>query len=252
MSRRHKTQHPPAARPPAVPAPPRAASTNGTTPPDDTTAALLQLRAAIAGLRRDVNARLDALDAQVQALLPHHPAAPPKPVSVEQTAPEPPAALAEPHPAAAKQVKVGEQVYVPRLGGTYAVVEAAPDGRSFKVQANNVRVKVRADELWRLDEERETEPSARQGANRPELSAAIPEIDLHGYTEQEALVTLELFLHHAFTTRTPRVRVIHGKGNGTLRAAVRRELARNRLVRAIDIGPHFKGDDGVTLAELDL
>jgi DNA mismatch repair protein MutS2 len=203
-------------------------------------------------LRRDVNARLDALDAQVRGLLPHHPVVPPEPATVEQPAPEPPTAAAQPQPTAAKQVRVGEQVYVPRLGGTYAVVEAAPDGRSFKVQAGNVRVKVRADELWTLDEEREAQPSVRQGISRPELSAAIPEIDLHGYTEQEALVTLELFLHHAFTTRTPRVRVIHGKGDGILRAAVRRELACNPMVRAIDIGPHFKGDDGVTLAELDL
>jgi DNA mismatch repair protein MutS2 len=87
---------------------------------------------------------------------------------------------------------------------------------------------------------------------RPELSAHIPEIDLHGFSERDALVTLELFLHHAYTQRTPRVRVIHGKGDGILRAAVRRTLARSPLVRAIDAGPHFRGDDGVTLAELDL
>ncbi len=250
MSRRHKTHHPPVSRPPAASAPPPAASTNGTAPPGDTTAALLQLRDAIAGLRRDVNARLDALDTQVQALLPHHSAAPPEPTAIEQPTPEPQTTPAQPQAVTAKQVRVGEQVYVPRLGGTYPVVEAAPDGRTFKVQANNVRVKVRADELWRLDEEREAPPGSQ--TSRPELSAAIPEIDLHGYTEQEALVTLELFLHHAFTTRTPRVRVIHGKGNGILRAAVRHELARNPMVRAIDVGQYFKGDDGVTLAELDL
>jgi DNA mismatch repair protein MutS2 len=87
---------------------------------------------------------------------------------------------------------------------------------------------------------------------RPELSAHIPEIDLHGFSERDALVTLELFLHHAYTQRTPRVRVIHGKGDGILRAAVRRALAHSPLVRAIDAGPHFRGDDGVTLAELDL
>ena len=89
-------------------------------------------------------------------------------------------------------------------------------------------------------------------AVQPALNADIPEIDLHGCTEDEALVTLELFLHHAFASRTPRVRVIHGKGNGILRAAVRSALARNPLVKAVDIGPHFRGDDGVTLAELDL
>ncbi len=50
----------------------------------------------------------------------------------------------------------------------------------------------------------------------------------------------------------PRIRIIHGKGNGILREAVRRELARNSHVRKVDVGPHYRGDDGVTLAELDV
>ena len=151
---------------------------------------------------------------------------------------------------------MGEEVYVPTLGGTYTVVEVSPSGRTFKVQAGVMRVQVRQDEVWTLDAETPVPSTgAGQGAApraRPELSAHIPEIDLHGFSERDALVTLELFLHHAYTQRTPRVRVIHGKGDGILRAAVRRALAQSPLVRAIDAGPHFRGDDGVTLAELDL
>lgn len=201
---------------------------------------MVELRAALAALRRDMNARLDALDARLDALLPQHPAVTPA---------APRAALAAPSPS--KAVKVGDQVYVPRLGGTYTVVEAAPDGRAFKVQTGHLRVYVRSDELWRLDGAAE-QPATPQQPVRPSVDPAIPDIDLHGCSEQEALVTLELFLHHAFTRRIARVRIIHGKGDGILRAAVRRELARNSLVRAVDIGPYFQGDDGVTLAELDV
>jgi DNA mismatch repair protein MutS2 len=244
MSRRHKHRHeygravsaPPEPPPATAPTP---ASNGAAGPAGDATAELVGLRAQIEELRHELNARLDALAQAVERLLP---------------ACEPPASVPERSPVGA--VSVGEEVYVPTLGGTYTVVEVSPSGRTFKVQAGVMRVQVRQDEVWALDAETPV-PSTGAGQEsargaRPELSAHIPEIDLHGFSERDALVTLELFLHHAYTQRTPRVRVIHGKGDGILRAAVRRALAHSPLVRAIDAGPHFRGDDGVTLAELDL
>jgi DNA mismatch repair protein MutS2 len=48
----------------------------------------------------------------------------------------------------------------------------------------------------------------------------------------------------------PRVRVIHGRGTGALRAAVREELARHPLVGRVDPAPPEEGGDGATLVEL--
>jgi DNA mismatch repair protein MutS2 len=243
MSRRRKHRHEYGRAASALPEPPGIAPTpasNGAAgPAGDVTAELVGLRAQIEEVRHELNARLDALAQAVERLLP---------------ACEPPAAV--PERSTVGPVSVGEEVYVPTLGGTYTVVEVSPSGRTFKVQAGVMRVQVRQDEVWALDGETPV-PSTGAGQEpvpgaRPELSAHIPEIDLHGFSERDALVTLELFLHHAYTQRTPRVRVIHGKGDGILRAAVRRALAHSPLVRAIDAGPHFRGDDGVTLAELDL
>jgi len=199
---------------------------------------LQALRAQIDDTRRDVNARLDALAAAVDRLL-----------SATSPGARAPARAARPRP----NLHPGDDVYVPRLGGTFSVVEAPPGGQTLKVQAGPMRVELRYDEVWTLDEAPpEPAPGHAPSPARPNPNPAIPSVDLHGYSAANALITLELFLHHEYARRTPRVRVIHGKGNGILRDAVRRELARNTLVRAIDTGPHFQGDDGVTLADLDL
>lgn len=151
-------------------------------------------------------------------------------------------------------MRAGDEVYVPRLGGTYRILEVESSGRSFTVQSGSMRVQVRRDEAWSLDGAAPPAAKAapRSSFTRPELSAAIEEIDLHGFTAEEALVTLELFLQQVYARRVTRVRIIHGKGNGILRAAVRRELAHNPLVRSVETGPHFHGDEGVTLADMDL
>jgi len=202
------------------------------------------LRARIDDTRRELNARLDLLTRAIDHLLPGSDAVETKTVGPSSPGPT---------------LRPGDEVFVPQLGGTYLVVEVSANGQTFKVHVNGKRVEVRRDDAWALDDapvptrtrapEGDAAHTARQ---RPEIDPQILEIDLHGYSEDDALVTLELFLHHAFVRRAPRVRVIHGKGDGILRAAVRRELARNPLVRAIDTGPHFHGEDGVTLAELDV
>lgn len=239
MSRHHKPRRPYGQTPPSTPTvtPEPAHAANGSAPPGDTTADLVALRALIDQTRREVNERLDELAQAVERLLPAQP-------------PAAPAAAPIPRPAL-PPIKVGDEVYVPRLGGTHTVVEVAPNGHTFKVQAGLMRVQVRRDESWALDDKATQRGAASKSpASRPHLSAEIPEIDLHGFSEHEALITLEMFLHDAIRQRTPRVRIIHGKGNGTLRAAVRRELARNPLVSKVETGPQFQGDDGVTLAEL--
>jgi DNA mismatch repair protein MutS2 len=46
------------------------------------------------------------------------------------------------------------------------------------------------------------------------------------------------------------VRIIHGKGTGALRAAIREALAGHPLVRRFESAPPQEGGDGVTIALL--
>ena len=76
------------------------------------------------------------------------------------------------------------------------------------------------------------------------------EIHLRRLTLDEALLKLDEYLDGAFMAGMFSVRVIHGKGTGTLRQAVREYLARHSLVKTYRPGAYGEGGDGVTIVEL--
>jgi len=76
------------------------------------------------------------------------------------------------------------------------------------------------------------------------------EVHLRRLTIDEALFKLDRYLNDAFMAGLYQVRVIHGKGTGTLRQAVREQLARHPLVKSYRPGNYGEGGAGVTIAEL--
>jgi DNA mismatch repair protein MutS2 len=67
----------------------------------------------------------------------------------------------------------------------------------------------------------------------------------------EALLRLDRYLDEAFIAGLITVRVVHGKGTGTLRAAVREALSAHPLVRGYREGYIGEGDAGVTVVEME-
>ncbi|MDP2730021.1 MAG: Smr/MutS family protein [Dehalococcoidales bacterium] len=78
----------------------------------------------------------------------------------------------------------------------------------------------------------------------------INEVRLRHLTVDEALEKLDQYLHDAFVAGLYQVKVIHGKGTGTLRQVVRAELAKHPLVKSYRPGKYGEGEAGVTVVEL--
>jgi len=76
------------------------------------------------------------------------------------------------------------------------------------------------------------------------------EVHLRQLTVDEALLKLDKYLNDAFMAGFYQVRVIHGKGTGTLRQVVRKELARHPLVKSYRPGEYGEGGAGVTIVTL--
>src|SRR4030095_16687002 len=88
-------------------------------------------------------------------------------------------------------------------------------------------------------------PMRDEGRVRGKTKAEVgPELHLIGRTADEARETLEKYLDDAFLAGLPSVRIIHGKGTGTLRRAVHELLARHPLVAEHRVGALHEGGEG--------
>jgi len=81
------------------------------------------------------------------------------------------------------------------------------------------------------------------------MSAMASEIDLRGMDTVEAICVMDRYLDEAMRSNLNSVRIIHGKGTGTLRAAVQQSLKKNKFIKNYRLGVYGEGEDGVTIAE---
>jgi len=75
-------------------------------------------------------------------------------------------------------------------------------------------------------------------------------IDLHTFMPRDVVSVVEEYLEAAVRKRFREVRLIHGKGTGVQRAAVRALLARHPLVESYSDAPMEDGGWGATRVTL--
>lgn len=168
-----------------------------------------------------------------------------------------------------REVWLGDKVRLRSLN-VQGIVTALGEEEA-EVQVGMLRVRARLADLAPLGEEPAAElnapdpktykrkprtidvtPQPDQPAPKKELFAPSPgmEIDLRGQRAEDALDALDRYLDAAYLAGLPFVRIIHGKGTGKLRQAVREALGHNPNVKSHSPGADKEGGDGVTVAKL--
>ena len=157
----------------------------------------------------------------------------------------------EPAPPPTRPARAGDTVELVKMGTRAAVLAVNKDG-SLQLQAGILNITAKQDEVRVV--EGETRKQAQKLIQRAEHKlrtlGASPEVDLRGMMTDEAVGALDLFLDNAVLGKLNEVRIIHGKGTGAVRKAVREHLKRSRYVKSFRPGRYGEGEDGVTIAEL--
>jgi DNA mismatch repair protein MutS2 len=80
-------------------------------------------------------------------------------------------------------------------------------------------------------------------------TAVAPELDFRGLRVEEALEKVDKYLDTAYLAGLASVSLIHGKGTGVLREAIRNYLAKHPFVASYRSGGYYEGGTGVTIVE---
>lgn len=149
------------------------------------------------------------------------------------------------------ELEVGMRVRVAGLGQEGEIVDLNAD--QALVQSGSIRIWVERGKLTPLAEQKKKPAPGgiKMGALGQEKAKTIsPELDLRGLTVEEALHVTDKYLDEALLAGLPWVRLIHGKGTGTLRAAIADYVKKHPRVSKHRWGESNEGGMGVTVVEL--
>jgi DNA mismatch repair protein MutS2 len=162
--------------------------------------------------------------------------------------PEPPPVAVG--PAGPIVVAPGYQVWLRGIASAGEALGAPDESGEFELQLGSLRTRVRVQQV-----ERSAPPGAAPPPRPTFTPAPLPwdlpdEIEVRGQTLLEALPKVESFLDQAARAGKPRVFLIHGKGTGVMRRAVRDLLDKHPLVTRYESAARHDGGEGVTVAFL--
>ena len=156
-------------------------------------------------------------------------------------------------PPPTRPARAGDTVELVSMGTRASVLSVNRDG-TLQLQAGILKITAKQDEVRVVEGETQSQKEARRIVQRAQhtlrAAAAPSEIDLRGMMTDEAIAVLDRFLDTAMMGKLESVTIIHGKGTGAVRKAVREHLKRSRYIKSFRPGRYGEGEDGVTVAEL--
>ena len=152
-----------------------------------------------------------------------------------------------------RPLRVGDSVHLRSLNVEGEVTALRED--ELEVLVGKMRLKVPVTDIQRSRLPASRAPKEEDGGTlKIEHAGLYPspgsEIHLRGMRVDSAVEKLEGYLDAAYAAGLPYVRIVHGKGTGTLRQVVRQMLGESPLVKSWEIALDNEGGEGVTVAHL--
>jgi DNA mismatch repair protein MutS2 len=137
-----------------------------------------------------------------------------------------------------------------KTGGSTGKVESI-DKHTATIQMGIMHMKINLEDLQLADEPLELKPTKSVHTRGITQTANFQsKIDIRGMRFDEAMQVVEEFVDQALITNANNLEIVHGKGTGVLRKAVRSKLREYNVAMDFRHPAPEKGGDGVTLIEI--
>ncbi|BDU51186.1 endonuclease MutS2 [Haliovirga abyssi] len=145
-------------------------------------------------------------------------------------------------------IKVGEDVFLTKLGQNAIVLKVMESKGEIQVQAGILKLMVSIDDVKKIEKKKKQKSRSKNYAFTK--SRVRSEIDLRGETLDEAIIDLDNYLDKAMLNNYQEIYIIHGKGTGKLRIGIQKYIKTSRYIASFRDGNMNEGGLGVTVAEL--
>ena len=155
--------------------------------------------------------------------------------------------LPEPSGEIVDSVKSGDLVVIPRFNAEGYVLEGSNGNNDVLVQMGALKVNLPLHELRRGAKQKKAGTISIKSPSLELKSELSPELHLRGLRVDEAIEKVDKYLDSAYLAGLPNVNLIHGKGTGALRDALRQYLTQHPFVGSYRTGGYYEGGTGVTV-----
>ena len=148
------------------------------------------------------------------------------------------------------KVSVGDKVRVKKLGKFGEVTAIKSRGKMpLQILVGNMQMQAAYHDIDAVHPKQETSRLSTSilDIQYSKANTISSELNIHGMFVKEALEIADKYLDDAYLAGIPAVRILHGKGTGALRDAVRAELRNNPRVANYQFALYNEGGDGVTV-----
>ncbi len=144
-------------------------------------------------------------------------------------------------------IAVGDRLWLRDLSQPAEALAPPDEHGELAVRLGAFHGKINVSEVEGVDKAEEV---ATVDTSLPPTEPPPSELEVRGMTVDEAMPLIDQHLDAAFRAGLPQVRIVHGKGTGTLRHGIRDALSTHPLVKSLSTPPPTEGGEGVTIVEV--
>ena len=147
-------------------------------------------------------------------------------------------------------LQVGDQVKIVDMGQRGEVIEIFPDRKEARVQIGVIRFTMAINRLEIVEKAKAPGERMLMADYLKKVQTISPEIDIRGENGDDGIFLLDKYINDALLAGLESIRIIHGKGTGALRTAIRGHLKSLPCIKSFRDGMIEEGGAGVTVAYL--
>ncbi len=146
----------------------------------------------------------------------------------------------------------GDTIRIVSLDKEGTVIEPPDAKGNLTVQAGIIKTKLKLSDVELIEKQfikSDFTGASSIKAERGSRAASL-ELDVRGLTAYEAEIEVDDFINNCYMSGLKNITIIHGKGSGALRSAIKAHLKQHKLVDEFRLGVYGEGETGVTIVTL--